>query len=312
MKNRIKELDYLKSIFIILMVIFHLVYIGDKYPYLKQIVYTFHMPAFLVISGYLTNIRQSAFHFLQTMCWIFIPYAIMETGYVAMSSLLSVREKVNEITLPVIFHKVFVAPIGPYWYLHTLVICSTVYYTVSKVCYKLKGLSMLIIVGSILAILSYKLQILSFSNALYFILGATVYQSKLNFTLIFQPSALAILPLIVLCTFSSNLDRSTLAGVAITCFVMSFFIWIYAYLSENIKRLSHFIGENTLPILLFSPIFTLLSKTFIPLFSFDNSGLCFMFTAVLFTVTGCFAIAWTMDKMHLSPYFCGKTKLLRR
>ena len=35
MKNRIAELDYLKSIFILLMIVFHLVYIGDKYPYAK-------------------------------------------------------------------------------------------------------------------------------------------------------------------------------------------------------------------------------------------------------------------------------------
>ena len=58
MEHRIKELDYLKSIFILLMIVFHLVYIGDKYPYIKQIVYTFHMSAFLIISGYLDNVQK--------------------------------------------------------------------------------------------------------------------------------------------------------------------------------------------------------------------------------------------------------------
>ena len=56
MNSRVKELDFLKCIFIILMIIFHLVYIGDSYPYAKQVVYTFHMSAFLVISGYLNNV----------------------------------------------------------------------------------------------------------------------------------------------------------------------------------------------------------------------------------------------------------------
>ena len=32
MRQRIEELDYLKGIFIILMITFHLVYIGDSYP----------------------------------------------------------------------------------------------------------------------------------------------------------------------------------------------------------------------------------------------------------------------------------------
>lgn len=45
---RILELDYLKCVFILLMVVFHLVYIGNRYPVAKAFVYTFHMPGFLI------------------------------------------------------------------------------------------------------------------------------------------------------------------------------------------------------------------------------------------------------------------------
>ena len=123
MEHRIRELDYLKSIFILLMVAFHLVYIGDKYPYAKQIVYTFHMSAFLILSGYLTNIQTDAGNFLKKQLWIFIPYACMETGYVIMSHILPVRESVSEITPTLLVYKIFVKPMGTYWYLHTLIIC---------------------------------------------------------------------------------------------------------------------------------------------------------------------------------------------
>lgn len=53
MESRVKEIDYLKCIFITLMIIFHLVYIGDKYPYAKQIVYTLHVrfPDYFGLSG---------------------------------------------------------------------------------------------------------------------------------------------------------------------------------------------------------------------------------------------------------------------
>lgn len=74
MRNRIHELDYLKCLFIILMIIFHLSHIGSKYPYAKSIVYTFHMPAFLLISGYLINVHKKPEIFLKAMAWIFIPY----------------------------------------------------------------------------------------------------------------------------------------------------------------------------------------------------------------------------------------------
>jgi fucose 4-O-acetylase-like acetyltransferase len=82
MEERVKEIDYLKCIFITLMIIFHLVYIGDKYPYAKQVVYTFHMSAFLIISGYLVNIQKGLGAFLKKYLWIFIPYACMEAGYI--------------------------------------------------------------------------------------------------------------------------------------------------------------------------------------------------------------------------------------
>ena len=56
--KRIEELDFLKSIFILLMVAFHLLYFADHYPLLKQWVYTFHMPGFLLISGYLMPVNN--------------------------------------------------------------------------------------------------------------------------------------------------------------------------------------------------------------------------------------------------------------
>lgn len=106
MEHRIQKLDYLKSIFILLMVAFHLVYIGDKYPYAKQIVYTFHMSAFLILSGYLTNIQTGTGSFLKKQLWIFIPYICMETGYVIMSNILPVRESVSEVTSALLLYKI--------------------------------------------------------------------------------------------------------------------------------------------------------------------------------------------------------------
>ena len=119
MESRVKEIDYLKCIFITLMIIFHLVYIGDKYPYAKQIVYTFHMSAFLIISGYLANNRKDARSFLRKFLWIFIPYACMEAAYTVMSHFLPVRESVDAITPAILLDKIFLHPMGPYWYLHT-------------------------------------------------------------------------------------------------------------------------------------------------------------------------------------------------
>lgn len=51
----------------------------------------------------------------------------------------------------------------------------------------------------------------------------------------FQPSLLALFPLIILCYFPENLNRGTLAGVTITYLVISLLLAIYTYLTEQIK-----------------------------------------------------------------------------
>ena len=112
MKSRVAELDFLKCVFILLMIAFHLVYIGDKYPYAKTLVYTFHMPAFLIISGYLMNVEKKARSFLRMIFWIFVPYAVMESGYVVMSSVLPVRGGVDVLGWDVWLEKLFMRYTG--------------------------------------------------------------------------------------------------------------------------------------------------------------------------------------------------------
>ena len=70
---RIEELDYLKGILITLVVLFHLTYFSTEYTLTKQFVYTFHMPAFLVISGWLMNIEAPLPHFGRMISKILLP-----------------------------------------------------------------------------------------------------------------------------------------------------------------------------------------------------------------------------------------------
>ena len=309
MEHRIKELDYLKSILILLMVAFHLVYIGDKYPYIKQIVYTFHMPAFLIISGYLTNVQKDIRSFMKKLLWIFIPYLCMETGYVLMSHILPVRENVPEISSSILLHKIFIKPLGPYWYLHTLIICSLLYYLAFRYT-RMKIISQVIILGLGLFAVSYWGGIMVFANAIYFLAGVIIKQSKLPFIRIFQPSLLALVPMILLCCFPDNLNRGILAGITITYLAIIISLYAHNYLSKGISQCSYFIGRNTLVIFLFSPLFTILCKMFLSFLFFEPTGILFMIISVAITVSGCIIIAWSMDKLHFSRFFFGQDAIL--
>lgn len=309
MEHRIKELDYLKSILILLMVAFHLVYIGDKYPYIKQIVYTFHMPAFLIISGYLTNVQKDIKSFMRKLLWIFIPYLCLETGYVLMSHILPVRENVPEISSSILLHKIFIKPLGPYWYLHTLIICSLLYYLTFRYT-RMKTISQVILLGLGLFAVSYWGGIIVLANAIYFLAGVIIKQSKLPFIRIFQPSLLALVPMILLCCFPDNLNRGILAGITITYLAIIISLYAHSYLSKEIKQCSYFIGRNTLVIFLFSPLFTILCKMFLSFLFFEPTGILFMIISVAITVSGCIVIAWSMDKLHFSRFFFGQDAIL--
>ena len=309
MEHRIKELDYLKSILILLMVAFHLVYIGDKYPYIKQIVYTFHMPAFLIISGYLTNVQKDIKSFMRKLLWIFIPYLCLETGYVLMSHILPVRENVPEISSSILLHKIFIKPLGPYWYLHTLIICSLLYYLTFRYT-RMKTISQVRLLGLGLFAVSYWGGIIVLANAIYFLAGVIIKQSKLPFIRIFQPSLLALVPMILLCCFPDNLNRGILAGITITYLAIIISLYAHSYLSKGIRQCSYFIGRNTLVIFLFSPLFTILCKMFLPFLFFEPTGILFMIISVAITVSGCIVIAWSMDKLHFSRFFFGQDAIL--
>ena len=312
MKTYVPQLDYLKSIFIILMILFHLVYIGDSYPYMKQVVYTFHMPVFLILSGYLSQTGKTTKQFLKHVWWLFVPYSIMEIGYVLAASIMPVREHVGELSLRMLIIRVFIDPVGPYWYLHTLLVCRIVHYaTIRMIGEKLSQLSLLIALGLCYWGLSEGCGLINFDYSLCFLIGVGINTYKLNMLSFFQPSALSCVPLIILCSKQDNLLGLKLSGITITYLTVSISLWVYLRLPTKIKNICHMIGRNTLPMLLFSPLFTMLSRMYLPLFMFDKSGCCFAIFTISLTIFGCMAITWCMDKTHISRLFFGRRNMLK-
>ncbi len=206
-KKRIEELDFLKALFILLMIAFHLVYIGDGYPYLKNFVYTFHMPGFLIISGYLMKTDRSARSYGRTLLWLAVPYVTMEAGYVLMASLLPTRDHVDDLTWGVLFHHLFVKPLGPYWYLHTLMVCGGCCFAVFR-WVKASATSQLIILGLAYAALA-QLGLVSLACAMYFLAGVAIRQSPHSLLEVFRRSWWSFFALAVLFFHPAAFDRAT-------------------------------------------------------------------------------------------------------
>lgn len=311
MRERIHQLDYLKGIFILLMVTFHLAPVYENYPVLLAAVYTFHMAGFLIISGYLSNIEKNIPSFCRGMLRFVIPYVIFEVIHILLvyylGDMMHSITSVSSLTLSGILVKIIDNPSNPYWYLHTLIICTIIYYIVYKV-FKLNSMSAFILTGLLLYGLTLFITRFHWVNVICFLIGVLISKSGRNFLEAIPASPLALLPLCILFSYRENYHTGTFAGITITILVISFLLFAYNHVGNGTRRLLHYLGSNSLAILVFSPIFTVVTKIAIPYFSFDPTAICFTMFALPFVVVGCLCCAWLSDKLHLSQYLFAKDR----
>lgn len=310
-RRRITGIDFIKAVMILLMIAFHLVFIGDTYPYAKQLVYTFHMPAFLIISGYMLNTGKSVRRYLATLLWIFIPYTIMEGGYTFMASLLPIREHVDNLTAGLFAEKILLHPLGPYWYLHTLMLCGATCFFVFRLP-RLSLLSRLIVLALCYIVLSRCLHVVSLPCAFYFMAGAVLHHCGIPFLSFFRPSPLSAVPFVLIACIPAWLDKSVPGGIAMVYLSISLCLLLSRHCRGIVLKTMLFIGRNTLVLLLFSPVFTVLAKVYQPmLLRIEPTGMLFLAVSLVFAVAGCLAMAAAMDKTGMSRYFFGKDKALQ-
>ena len=303
---RIEELDYLKGILITLVVLFHLTYFSTEYTLTKQFVYTFHMPAFLVISGWLMNIEAPLPHFGRMISKILLPYIVFESGYIVISALKMVAVPIAELNVSTFLYHFFVSPVGPYWFLHTLIICAVVYkfwHTIFASSTSKQAIAMVLTIW----VLAQYVHIISFASGCFFIAGAVLRRSNIHITNVLSPNILALIALAVLCTNPAFFVEESLSGIAIVYVMMSVMLLANNLSPHFLRTKVCYIGERTLPIYLYSPLFTFLFKAFKLYFSFDPTRFVFAIVATTCCIIGSLCV----DKV-VKTIINGAQKVVKR
>lgn len=326
MKQRNTDIDWIRAILIILMILIHIVSFGNAYPQLKAGILSFMMPTFLIITGYLVNIEKSPKEMGRYLMCLALPYVIMVTGFSVLSYFMPVRDGITELSLSQICEKIFVTSIGPYWFIQTMIICGILYYvsfkgaiwgTLRQGKTTMSTTTSLFIFATLLLLLS-KTPALSPSAATYYFIGAVLRQCHIGFDRIFRPSPVALLLWINLLGMEEWYDWGTLAIVFSCWCCISSLMWIHSlinHLQDNacVRKTEAtllYMGRNTLPIYLFHPIFTMVAKFYHPLFSWDRSEIIFALVTIFIAIAGSIGIAKMMEKTRLA-YLFGKGKMLR-
>ena len=312
MNNRILQLDFLKGILIINVIMIHLIYLGECHPDFKRFLLLFTTPSFFVISGYLAHVNKPARLFSKKVFWWLVPYIIMEGAYIVMASILPIKEHIDQLSIGTFLHHLFLSPLGPYWYIHDLIVCYVGYFALHKA-FTAKRTWLIIPYVIIMLVLALSVpRNTSLQSVLFFSAGIVIKHSTDNFIQFFRPSWIALPLLAVLYIFHDEVKVTDLVRNAIISYVaMGALLFIYSYLPAKLIEIINIIGRNTLAILLFSPMFTIITKRFVPLFSFDPTTILFTVVSVAFCIVGCLAVTYLLDKCKLSSYLFGEEHYLK-
>lgn len=313
MKERIVELDFVKGVLITLMVLCHLTLFMVTYEAFVSWVYCFHMSGFLLISGYLQNTsKYKSQGMTKAVRGILLPYLVFEAFYVVAIALIGGYVGSNNqssLTLASLANYLLINPIGTYWYLHTLFICIVVSYLTSLG--KLSGFSALILSACVLFCLTMFIEGLQWANVIYFVIGNFMQRMNFKFKQFIVPSLVAIVPVALITVFDANVGRGNLAGVTLTLCMISLLMGIFAYTPWAIRRLFMYVGRNSLVMVFFSPIFSVLAKKYTSLFTFDTTHLLWSFTSLVLVMALCLLAAWLCDKTRLPNCLMG-TNIYRK
>lgn len=278
---RIEEIDWLRCVCILLVVTFHIVWIERRYEAMHSVVSIFHVPVFLLISGYLAQVERPLRVLARSLAPWLAAYLTMESLYVVMASRLPVADNPGSLT-PWRFAQILLLhPIGIYWYLHTLILC----YVLLSASLRLRCLKRhdRCIVFLICALLLHRADVLSMTHVLFFMAGWLLRQSAMRFNRCFAPSLLAIIPFVLIACSGEARMGSMLAFTAVVL-VMMFLLFAYRHLQHPVRSVAACIGRNTLPILLFSPAFTFAAKLYQPwLLAMDATGILFLLLTLVLT-----------------------------
>lgn len=307
MSNRILQLDFLKGILIINVIMIHLIYLGECHPDFKRFLLLFTTPSFFVISGYLAHVNKPTRLFSKKVFWWLVPYIIMEGAYIVMASLLPIKEHIDQLSLAVFLDHLFLSPLGPYWYIHDLIVCYVGYFSLHKA---LTAKRLWLIIPYIIIMIILALSVpkyTSLQSVLFFSAGIIIKHSTDNFVKFFHPSWIALPILAILYIFHDDVKMIDLIrNVIISYIAMGSLLFVYSYLPKKFIHIINMVGRNTLAILLFSPMFTIITKRFVPLFSFDPTTILFTVVSVTFCIVGCLAVTYLLDKCRCSSYLFGE------
>lgn len=310
MALRDKTLDYARGVLMMCVILIHIKSFGRTYPDVKDFIETFTMPVFLFITGFLVNIDKTWRQFLSYQFRLLMPYVVVSTAYATVNVFIPVSDQLFTPSLTHFANALLLHPVGPYWFLYTMMVCGWCYFLSFRLFRKQDAATCLVFFCLLLTVVALLSDSLPFKITFFYFVGAALRRSSRGTRHFAPASALSVAPAALLLSTENSHDWAMTSTLVAVVLLMSFFYWAYQRMATTAAgRFLCFIGRNTLPVYLFHPAFTMAARFVEPLFKFDSTTMVFTLCTLVMSLLGSIVIAFVIDKCRLSLLF-GRSPML--
>lgn len=309
--------DFLKGVLIALMIYGHSARVGSMrvtWEYVVEWIYSFHMPAFLIVSGYYFMPRLQGKEILEPLLRrLALPYVIFVILYLV--GLIAARwagfstSNAPPESITDFLESVFLNGAGALWFIHALIVMQLIFALSRHASNRLlddKGaLWFLAICLSGVAVF---LGVIKDWVALYFLVGLALSQmkEKLKTNVFFSIPAAVIF---IMISQGTPIDLS-LVQIGWVLSVVGTVMCFSTLAPEFLASLFAWLGRNTLIFLVSHALFTVSLKPFAGvLTALEPTGVIFSGVVLTVTLAGGLTIARLVDATGLSPYLFGVRRL---
>lgn len=311
------SIDFVKGVLIVLMIYGHTERVGSMqatWEYIVQWIYSFHMPVFLIVSGYFFHSRLQSKDILKPLLRrLALPYVIFITLYLVG---LMGAEKVGFHTsnappesIGGFLAAVFLYGAGALWFIHALIGMQLIFalsrYASRRI---LSDTSAVWFVAMCLVGFAVSFKFIKDWAAMYFVIGLVMCQMEevLKRKAIFCiPAAVSF----ILLSQGNPIDVS-LVQVGWVLSVIGSLMLLSTITPSFIVSLFAWLGQNTLIFLVSHALFTAAMKPFASvLTNLEPTGILFSGAVLTIALVGGVAIAKLLDATGLTPYLFGVRRL---
>jgi len=313
-KKRDVSSDIVKGLAIFLMVYGHIIHVGSlSYVQdgLVRVIYTLHMPIFLILSGfYFTGFKEPKEGVRRILSRLIRPYVIFGGLYLIALMLsehfLHIRTANSAPTsFQEFFETLVLHPKGGYWFLHTLVILQ-LSICIGALIGSAKGEAYSLCFGLAFIMIADMLTLVSDRSVVFFCIGVAIGRPRST-----VPKSL-LLGLALLGTTLYENDGVPFAAIGLTTVAWDMgALLVVMSLSAHVQKfaISEYIawlGRNSLAVLVFHTALLQAVKPFIPqLLAIDATGFTYSVISVLAGSLGSVLMFWLLDRLNLSKHLLG-------